>query len=137
MNCSASEKARSRDRIHHSSTAHSTLVDDRSLAGKKLMTHSVLLTGASGTGKSSLIRGALELYGSGIVVLAPGFDELDSYRGLSASNYAFQGFDDVLYQPALGDKVASGHTEMVKWLKERYLEIKADVTAGKPPPYAV
>jgi len=104
-----------------------------------ILTHSVLLTGASGTGKSTLIRGALEHYGSGIVVLAPGLDEQDSYiRLLSNPKIKFQGFDDVLYQPSL-DKAskATGHVEMTAWLKERYLELKSDVDAKKPPRYAM
>lgn len=101
-------------------------------------THSILLTGASGTGKSSLIRGALEHYGSGAVVLAPGRDEADSY-GLLLDNpaYRFGGFDDILYQPALGDKTATGHTDMVKWLKQLYLDLKSDLDAGRPLRYAV
>lgn len=103
-----------------------------------MLTHSVLLTGASGSGKSTLIRGALEHYGSGLVVLAPGKDEIDSYGKLvNNPAYKFGDFDDILFQPAIGDKVATGHLDMVKWLKERYLEIKSDVDSGKPPRYAV
>lgn len=103
------------------------------------MNHSILLTGSSGSGKSTLIRGALEQYGSGLVLLAPGTDEIDSYRKLVTNpNYRFAGFDDVLYQPALDkNSKATGHVEMVSWLKERYLEIKSDVDAGNAPRYAV
>lgn len=101
------------------------------------LTHSVLLTGASGAGKSSLIRGALEYYGSGLVVLAPGKDEADSYIGLEGPNFAFGDFDDILFQPQYKEWGATGHEEMVKWLKARYLELKSDVDAGKPPRYAV
>jgi len=101
-------------------------------------TYSILLTGASGVGKSTVIRGALETFGSGAIVLAPGSDEADSYLGLiGRPSFVFKGFDDTLYQPSLGDKVATGHTDMVRWLKAIYLEVRADVDAGKPPRYAV
>jgi len=103
------------------------------------VSHNILLTGASGTGKSTLIRGALEHYGSGAVVLAPGKDESDSYIGLlNNPKFRFGDFDDILYQPALDPKSkATGHTEMITWLKEIYLEVKSDVSANKAPRYAV
>lgn len=106
--------------------------------------HSTLLTGASGVGKSTLIRGALEFYGSGMVLAAPGEDELDSYLGLEGENFCFKGFDDILYQPTLkGIKdagewsKATGFSDMVFWLRDRYLELKSDVDAGRSPRYAV
>lgn len=103
-----------------------------------MLTHSVLLTGASGAGKSSLIRGALEHYGSGLVVLAPGIDEIDSYIGLvDKPGFVFKGFDDIEYQPTVKGSKATGLDEMTKWLRERYAEVKADVEQGKPPRYAV
>jgi len=103
-----------------------------------MLTHSVLLTGASGVGKSTLIRGALEHYGSGLVVLAPGTDEDASYAGLLDNpKYLFKPVDDVEYQPTVKGTKATGHDEMIKWLRERYAEVKADVEAGKPPRYAV
>lgn len=43
-------------------------------------THFVV--GPPGSGKSSLIRSALEALGGGVVILAPGQDEVDSYRPL-------------------------------------------------------
>lgn len=104
------------------------------------ITHSVLLTGSSGAGKSTLIRGALEHYGSGLVVLAPGTDEIDSYGKLTEDKaFVFKGFDDTLFQPTLGKdwSKATGHVELVSWLKDRYLELKSDVDAGNSPKYAV
>jgi energy-coupling factor transporter ATP-binding protein EcfA2 len=102
------------------------------------LTHSVLLTGASGAGKSTLIRGALEHYGSGLVVLAPGTDEDSSYVGLlNNPAFKFKGFDDVEFQATVKGTKATGHDEMIKWLRERYAEVKSDVEAGLPPRYAV
>lgn len=100
-------------------------------------TNSVLFTGASGAGKSTLLRGALEYYGSGLVVLAPGDDEIDSYIGLTGDKYAFKGFDDVLFHPESKEWNATGHSDMVAWLKQRYTEIKSDVDGGKEPRYKV
>lgn len=101
------------------------------------LTQSILLTGASGAGKSTLIRGALEYYGSGLVLLAPGMDEGDSYIGLEGPNYVFGGFDDILFHPELKEFNATGHADMVKWLQEMYKLLKSDVDAGKAPRYAV
>lgn len=99
--------------------------------------NSVLVTGASGVGKSTLIRGALKYYGSGMVVLAPGDDEVDSYIGLEGDGYLFQGFDDVLFHPEQKEFTATGHSDMVTWLKKRYVELKEDIDAGKEPRYKV
>lgn len=93
-------------------------------------TNSILFTGASGAGKSTLLRGALEYYGSGLVVMAPGDDEVDSYIGLDREKFLFKGFDDVLFHAELKEWAAEGHSDLVKWLKARYLELKADSDAG-------
>lgn len=45
--------------------------------------------------------------------------------------------DDVEYQATVKGTKATGHDDMIKWLRERYAEVKADVEAGKPPRYAV
>lgn len=103
------------------------------------LTHSILLTGASGVGKSTLIRGALEHYGSGLIVLAPGRDEYNSYVSLHDNPaFVFGDFDDIMYQPALDPKSkAEGYTQMVRWLKERFLECQADQSSGKAIRYKV
>lgn len=100
------------------------------------LTHSILLTGASGTGKSTIIRGALQTYGSGILVLAPGKDELDSYLGIKGDIICAD-FDDILFQPQLKEFEANGFNDMVKWLRERYEEVSSDVKSGKSPRYSV
>ena len=101
------------------------------------LTQSILLTGASGAGKSTLIRGALEYYGSGMVLLAPGTDEGDSYIGLEGDNYTYKGFDDIFFHPELKEWNATGHSDMVRWLQDMYKLLKSDVDAGKAPRYAV
>jgi len=100
-------------------------------------THSILVTGASGVGKSTLMRRMLEAYGSGAVVCAPGSDERDSYLGLDAPHYTFGEFDDVTFQPNLNEWAADGHHTMCRWLQRVYLECAKDVEDGKPPRYAV
>lgn len=96
---------------------------------------STLVTGPSGTGKSTLARGALEYFGSGIVVLAPGQDEKNSYITLfNKPEYEFVDFDDVEFQPSIGEWQATGHTDLIKWLMAKFKQLKADKAAGKELP---
>lgn len=99
--------------------------------------HSILLTGPSGVGKSSFLRGALVAEGSGLVLASP-MDELDSYYGLDSNHYRFGHFDDADYLPSVDNTAASGFVNAVKWLRERYLEAKAVFDdGGSKPLYAV
>jgi hypothetical protein len=108
------------------------------LVGLMIVANSVLLTGASGAGKSTLLRGALEYYGSGLIVLAPGTDEANSYIGLlENNNYSFKPFDDLEFHPELKEFTATGHSDMIQWLKARYAELKSDVDSNKEPRYKV
>jgi len=98
---------------------------------------SVLFTGPSGAGKSTLIRGALEYYGSGIVVLAPGMDERNSYLGLDGPNYQFGQFDDIDFNPVGKEWVANGFNDAIKWLRERRKELESDIASSRPLRYRV
>jgi hypothetical protein len=97
---------------------------------KKELIQSILITGPSGVGKSSFARSAIAHEGSGLVIAAPGHDELDSYYG---ANYTGQGFDDVGYPGG----APTGLRDIAKYLYERLSEVKADRDAGQPPRYKV
>jgi hypothetical protein len=89
---------------------------------------SILVTGASGVGKSSFARSALIAEGGGLVVTAPGGDELDSYHGVK--NVTGKGFDDI-------KDIGEGFREMVRYIQERLAEVANDVKEGKAPRYPV
>lgn len=104
-----------------------------------MLTHSILLTGPSGAGKSTFARGALVAAGSGMVLASP-LDELDSYYGLEGPQFNFGWFDDAAYLPSanVGDVGSpTGLRDAVRWLRARYLEVKADFDAKLPPRYKV
>lgn len=88
------------------------------------LVHSILLMAPSGSGKSTFARGACEVEGSGLVLACPQ-DELDSYYGLEEPRYKFGHFDDGLYLPSAGVKMAKGLTDAIVWLKERYEAVAA------------
>lgn len=103
----------------------------------KQLTQSILIVGPSGAGKSFFARSALEHEGSGLVLAAPGVDELDSYYGLNEPEYVMQGFDDSTYFPTLEQKGAVGLRDAVVWLQNRLAEVVSDVKEGKAARYAV
>src|SRR2546428_10714118 len=108
-------------------------------ANRMRLTHSILLTGPSGAGKSSFANKSLRSEGSGLVLASP-IDELDSYLGLEPPSYLLKAIDDQDYLPsAEQDRRGSplGLTTGVRWLRDRYGEVKSDAEAGKPSRYAV
>lgn len=92
------------------------------------LTQSILITGPSGVGKSSFARAALVYEGGGLVVAAPGTDELDSYYGVQG--IVAKGFDDLPGE-------ITGLKQMVEFLKDRLGEVQEDVKAGLKPRYPV
>ncbi len=95
--------------------------------------HAVLAIGPQGSGKSHLAYTALRHYGSGIVVLARGLDELNSYYPLyERPSYTFKGFDDPDFQVALGQRKATGFQEAIDFLGAEHQRLKALKDAGQP-----
>lgn len=77
-------------------------------------------------GKSSLLRGALEYYGSGAVLLAPN-SEGDSYTGLldKEGTKSYSVLSDPGFQPELDMWEATGARDSLRWLHSIYVEKKA------------
>lgn len=102
------------------------------------LAHSMLLLGASGTGKSSFARSALKSLGSGSVIMAPGFDEANSYAEmLDEPRFSFRGFDDTEFAPSQGAWNADGATKAYQWMRELVKQVEGDVAGGKVPRYSV
>lgn len=98
----------------------------------------LLLLGAPGSGKSTLARQALIAEGSGLIALAPGLDELASYRQVSGNAaYRVRGFDDPDFYPAAGSLKATGYDELLAWLRGVYASLKAAADKSEPLTYKV
>lgn len=97
-----------------------------------MISHALLDIGPSGSGKSHLAKSALDYYGSGVVVLARGMDELNSYYPLfeDKEHYDFAGFDDPDFQVVLGKSGgglnAHGAADVVRYLGATYTRLKAE-----------
>ncbi len=107
--------------------------------------------GPSGAGKSDLIREALEFHGSGVVLMAPGADEMESYRSLydradqptfnddgtvtldKSQDYIFCPVDDEDYMPSLPEHsgVAEGHKQGLRFLATIATILREDRANGK------
>jgi len=103
------------------------------------LTHSILLLGPTGAGKSYFARSALDALGSGLICASP-LDELDSYYPLEAPRFVLSAFDDSAYFPS--EEVANrgsptGLTNAVRWLRQRLIEVNDDQKAGRPVRYKV
>jgi hypothetical protein len=71
--------------------------------------------GPSGGGKSTILRTALRHEGSGVILMAPGDDEYNSYAEFADNdNYALLPFDDPEFLPAAGLKKVGGLVAAMK-----------------------
>jgi hypothetical protein len=120
--------------------------------------HAVGVFGPSNSGKSSFLRGVLEAEGSGVVALAPGTDELNSYTSLfsnaalkaelekdeggvvhlvNSEKLLFIPFDDSEFLPSLGEFKAEGYKRLINFLRLVLRRTKQEVLAGGEPPWKV
>lgn len=100
--------------------------------------HSVVLIGPSGAGKSHLLRSALDHHGAGIALLAPGDDELESYRGLLGSKaHRIFTFGDPDFFPSAGSYDVAGHRNLVTMLQTLFRTNSAELQADRPLKYPV
>ena len=113
---------------------------------------SALAAGPSGSGKSTLLRSALLHEGSGVVLLAPGADEINSYDDLdyqvarwvdgkaeipTDTSYLMMPVDDEDFLPSIGETKADGLVKALTYLRGVYKILKADVDVGDPPRWRV
>lgn len=97
---------------------------------------SILLLGAPGSGKSTLARQGLQAEGSGLIALAPGTEEIASYRQLIDNPlYRIRGFDDNEFYPSAGSMVATGYDEALAWLRGVAKAVREAQEKGEPLPY--
>ena len=112
---------------------------------------SINIMGPSGAGKSHLTREALEHHGSGVVLMAPGADEMESYRSLydqanipvfnddgtvtldKNARYIFCPVDDEDYMPSIPEHngVAEGHRQGLRFLAAIATILREDRKNGR------
>lgn len=116
---------------------------------------SVLAMGPSGTGKSTLAASTVRHHGSGVIVTAPGADEVESYAEFfdiaehptwdEKGNVTIPGdarvviasFDDPDFSTATKDYEAEGLRRLIFFLRAIRQIVQEDVNAGKPPRWGV
>lgn len=87
----------------------------------------MLVLGAAGSGKSTLLRTALEAEGSGVVLLAPGAVEYNSYRGLADNpSYRLADFDDPDFLPLIGNTAVEGLANAMRYLVRLRASLEAE-----------
>lgn len=121
---------------------------------------SALVLGPSGSGKSHLLASALEAEGSGVILMAMGLDEVESYRRFypeaeivatqadvervvqkddagnafiaSEKPYLLAAFDDDDFYPSLGQWKAKGLENAVQWLRLVYAALAKQPSDQEP-----
>jgi hypothetical protein len=92
--------------------------------------HGIVLIGPSGAGKSHLLRSALDHHQAGIALLAPGDDELESYRALEGrESYRVLCFEDPAFYPTVGRYDVEGHMKLVQTLAALFTTNRTALTS--------
>lgn len=102
-----------------------------------LQPHSHLLIATPGSGKSHFAATAIEALGGGVVFMAPGDDERNSYVRYNPETTVFYGFDDPDFNPVLGQWETQGYGRLMKQAKIVRDALTEDRAAGKPPRWPV
>lgn len=87
-----------------------------------------LVQGPFGSGKSTVGRTALKHWGSGIVLTAPGDEEINSYTEyVGREGYVIRGFNDEDFLPSIGMWKADGHKKLLRMLHGLVMQCRWDL----------
>jgi len=87
-----------------------------------------LVQGPFGSGKSTVGRTALAHWGSGVVLTAPGVEEVNSYTEyVGREGYFIRGFNDEDFLPSIGMWHADGHKKLLRVLHGLTMQCRWDL----------